>query len=784
LDSTNLKMMDPRLATCRSLLARLCAPVLKPTPALALLLALALALSLALAHTRPAAAAGPKFWDWPESRSFDEVVLNGAGIDTLGGLTAGPGVTVHAVSGPEVVWRVVPDGRGGWYLGTGHAGEIHHVDAGGQARLVARLESTEVFSLVVLPGGDLLAGGGPDGRLSRVTAEGEVTEVGRIDGSYIWAMVVAEKSGVVWLAAGTPASIHRFAWRDGTLEKVAALPAQNAMDLAFDSRQRLLVVTQGPGLVYRLETGAGTAPYLLGDIAQDEARRLLRGPWGVIHVLGLANGADVMTSAAEGDSEGAAAVLSLATAGTGASSSAPAAALYRLRDDDALERIWAGDRDLMTAAWSERWGWLGAGTLGVGQGEGDEAPPGSSAGGDARAVVHRLTGAWGMRPLTSWPGGDALDLTTQGPDGGFVLAQAHPAALVVGTANAGPATAVSPPLDGGLAVVWGRLRWEGVAGEGSPRWSVRGGRRAQPDESWTDWSGTWTSADHALDLKGCRYLQWRVELPAAGAGERAWRLTGVSISARQPNLPPAIEDFRLEQLRGVKLGGLTAGESIVHQYRSGLRAEFTQQDPPEEGWTEMARSDPGRAVRVVTWRAVDPNGDRLEFRLECRREGERSWRPATAAGGGQDALTGTLGSWDTSSLPDGRYELRLVASDHPDNPGGTAARSEKTIGPVNVDNLPPRLEQLEARAVAGGLSVSLRAIDVSSPLAGARLILPDGGPERLDPRDGICDGPEESFAVVVPWPRASRPEGPRPWRLRVEVRDLAGNVAGGEVVVP
>jgi len=128
--------------------------------------------------------------------------------------------------------------------------------------------------------------------------------------------------------------------------------------------------------------------------------------------------------------------------------------------------------------------------------------------------------------------------------------------------------------------------------------------------------------------------------------------------------------------------------------------------------------------------------------------------------------------------------LRLVASDQPDNPGGTAAESERTLGPVTVDNLPPRLEGVEAQAVDGGLTLRLRATDASGPLAGARLILPDGKAERLEPRDGICDSANESFESIVPWPRASRPGGVRPWRLRVEVRDLAGNVAGAEVVVP
>lgn len=757
-------------------------------------------LALASGLAAPARAGGPRYWDWPEGRSFAEVTLAGAGFDTLGGLTAGPAVTVQALSGPEVVWRVAADGRGGWYLGTGHGGEIHHVAADGKTRLVARLESTEVFSLVVLPGGDLLAGGGPDGRLSRVTAAGDVTEVGRIDGSYVWAMTLQEKAGVVWLATGAPAAVYRYRWREGKLEKVVTLPAQNTMDVAFDDRQRLLAVTQGPGLVYRVAGESGAVPLLIGEIAQDEARRLLRGPQGAFHVLGLSNGADALASGG-GEESGGAATPSPSAAG-GAKAAAPAVALYRLgvdgRGHEVLSRVWAGDRDLMTAVWSPRWGWLGAGTLGTGAAEtgpgGADRPaaPGADRA-ESSAVVYRLTLPWGARPLTAWEGGDVLDLlavdggraTAEGASDVLAAAQAHPAALVLlGAGTADRFTAVSPPLDGGPGVTWGRLRWEGVEGEGAPRWSVRGGRRAQPDETWTSWSDTWTDRDHALPVENCQYLQWRVDLPRGESGRRAWRVTGVSVSATQANLPPVIEDFRLEQLRGIKLGGLNGGESIVHEYRSGLRAEFTTQDAPADGWAAPDRVDPGRAVRVVTWRASDPNGDRLEFRLECRRVGEADWRPAAAPGEKHEVLTGSLGSWDTSLLPDGRYELRLVASDRPDNPGAEG-RSVRELGPLTVDNTPPELTGLESGLTdkGAGMFIRLRAQDAASPLAGARLVMPDGTAQRLDPRDGVCDSSAESFDATVPIRRASVPDSAGPLRVRVEVRDLAGNTAGLEAVV-
>ncbi|MBK8166559.1 MAG: hypothetical protein IPK64_11470 [bacterium] len=753
-----------------------------------------LALGLACLAVTSAAAAGPRYWDWPEGRAFDEATFESAGIDTLGGLTVGPLVEVRTVSGPEVTWRVVSDGRGGWYLGTGHAGGIHHVAGDGAVRIVAHLESTEVFSLAVLPGGDLLAGGGPDGRLARVTVAGDVTEVGRIDGGYVWGIALQEQDGAAWLATGSPAAVYRYRWRDGSLEQITTLPAQNAMDIAVDAdRGRVLVATQGPGLVYSLEPG-GAGPKLIGDIAQDEARRLLRGAKGTFHVLGLSGASQAF---APGGDAGSGHDPPIANPFTGpeASDNTPTAALYRLEGGDqgreALVPVWAGKRDIMAAAWTERWGWVAAGTLPDAEGTMPTAASAESTT-EPRAVLLRLTPPWGVTALVSWSGGDVLDLAAAAGgtrDGeALAIAQAHPAALVLARPlpSGDNGVVTGPPLDGGPGVVWGRLRWEGVAGQGQPRWSVRGGERAQPDASWSAWSRPWNDADRELESDLGRYLQWRVELPPAGRGERAWRVTGISVSARQPNRAPVIEEFRLEQLRGVKMGGFMAGESIIHQYRSGLRAEFTTQQGAEENWPGSDRADPGRAVRVFTWRASDPNGDRLDFRLECRAEGESDWRPASAPGEAGGTVTGNVGSWDTSVLADGRYELRLVASDAPDNPRGERAVATRELGPLLVDNTPPRVEVIETGARDDGrtIHVKLRAADAVSPLAAARLVLADGTAERLDPVDGVCDSGTETFVATVERLRAAGPDGTSPVRLRLEVRDLAGNTGTVEAVVP
>lgn len=713
-------------------------------------------------------AAGPIFWDWPADRAFSEMQLDGAALNRDGLLVAGlVGQTVGPV-GPEVFWRIIPDGKGGYFTGTGHAGEIHHTTAKDKSRLVARLEGTEVFSLLVLKGGDLLAGCGPEGQLYRIGQDGQVTLLGSVPGGYIWAMVPEPASDTVWLSAGSPAAVYRFDPRAGSLEKAVDLPAQNALDLTFDAQGRLLVATQGPGLIYRLETSRPQEPRLLFETAQDEARQFIAGPEGRLFVLALnTDGAGQQGGVMpQGEAQAAPppSLFSLMMEGNGPE--IPRAALYRLDDDGLVVPWWSGGVDLMIAAWSPRWGWLGGGPLADDSGQ---------------TVLHGLTIPAGSHPVAGWLGGDILDiLVTDGRSGDeeIIVCQAHPGSVTVLSSDGkSPRHALSPPLDGGMPVKWGRLNWTTDGGQGKLKWSVRGGNRSEPDDSWTSWSDTWSGQNQDLPVEASRFLQWRVEFPATRSDDPVG-LTSVSVSAWQDNLPPLITAFNQEYLRDIHLGMMNNhSDNITQTFRSGLKAEFSKSSTADH-LADPERSAVGRSVRVFSWAGADPNGDRVVWELAYRSNQDQAWREILS---GRSEM---LGSWDTSEVPDGRYFLRLTASDLPDNPGHLAIETSRILGPVTVDNTGPEISGFKVESHTDGVLLSLTAKDSGGVLAGARLRLPDGSTERLDPIDGIIDSPTEKFSAKIAWPRQGMSAGTVPWRFRVEVRDMGGNVSVAEGEAP
>jgi hypothetical protein len=709
-------------------------------------------------------AAGPVYWDWPADRPFDELDLTGTALDEGGHLVAGLTSRQLGPEGPEVCWTAVPDGDGGFWTGTGHGGEIHHVDGDGKSRLLARLDGTEIFALLRLPGGDLLAGCGPEGHLFRVAPDGTSRIVGTVAGGYVWALSRDGKSGAVWVAAGSPAALYRYQPERDEFDLVVELEAQNALDVMARPDGEVLVATQGPGLVFRVVDARARLIY---ETAQDEARQFIVGPEDQVFLLALRNAEeapDNKTRVAGITSAPPPALLALL--GGEPEAETPAAALYRLGQDDRVTQEWSGKDELLTAAWSPRWGWLAGGPL-------DED--------ESHASLQRLTPPHGSHVVARWTGGDVLQILVGG-DGPEPLAvcQAHQGALVaLGDDGRAPREALSPPLDGGGLVRWGRLSWQGEVPRGDLKWSVRAGNRSQPDETWTDWSGTWKDQDHAVDLPPSRFLQWRVEFPAGNKAGGA-RITGISVSAWQDNLPPVIAEFQLEHLKDIQIGGLlNGGENVTQRFRSGLQAEFSR-GVTKDPWAGPVRGALGRTARIFTWQGSDPNGDRLAYRLAYRHRGSGTWRPISTSRPDVYETGETLLGWDTAEIPDGIYQVRLTASDHPDNPADLAHEVHRILGPVVVDNTGPEIDDFEVKATDGGFRLRAKVRDAVSPVAGARIFLPDGSVERLDPRDRICDSLREEFAAEVAWPRDDADPGVAPWRVRLEVRDLAGNLRAVE----
>jgi hypothetical protein len=146
-----------------------------------------------------------------------------------------------------------------------------------------------------------------------------------------------------------------------------------------------------------------------------------------------------------------------------------------------------------------------------------------------------------------------------------------------------------------------------------------------------------------------------------------------------------------------------------------------------------------RGLQTIGWKADDPDADRLQFSLHYRREGEDTWRLL------RDQLTETLFVWDTTSVPDGRYLVRITATDAPSNTPDRVMTGDRESGAIDVDNTPPVIS-----ATVTGARVAIRVTDAHSGVHRVDYSLGGQSWQALRPLDGLADSREEQFELTLP----------------------------------
>jgi hypothetical protein len=286
---------------------------------------------------------------------------------------------------------------------------------------------------------------------------------------------------------------------------------------------------------------------------------------------------------------------------------------------------------------------------------------------------------------------------------------------------------------------------------------TRSGNSDPPDTTWSDWESLESDDDGGrVRSPGARYLQWRATLSGTDA-----KLDGVEIAWREQNLAPRVDELTIApQGLNFREGDLLPrSESVTQSLTGGQKVEYSVSLPSNKAIRELPVW--ARGLRTLTWKAGDPNGDALKYRIEIKNEDAGNWVEI-----GKD-LEATLFSWNTNTIPDGRYRLRVTASDA----GANALGEERTGGAVSevftVDNTPPEVTTLTAT----GDRIQGEAADATSPLWRFEVAVDDGDWRTLAPEGGLADRRRMRFAATLP--------GVKPGEHLASVRavDLAGNSA-------
>jgi hypothetical protein len=132
-------------------------------------------------------------------------------------------------------------------------------------------------------------------------------------------------------------------------------------------------------------------------------------------------------------------------------------------------------------------------------------------------------------------------------------------------------------------------------------------------------------------------------------------------------------------------------------------------------------------------------------------------------------------AWDTSTVPNGRYVLKVLATDSPGNPESLALSGEKESLPFEVDNTPPAVTATLVQRAP--LRIRAQVKDDNSLIRKAEYSVDGGRWQEVHPLDGINDAQEETYEFS--------PElAAGPHVIVVRATDLLGNVASARVEIP
>lgn len=696
----------------------------------------------------PLLAETTRFWRQEKYEEFSRGRARGVALRSDGELVLAPRFIQRADAGLEFLWAVVRDPAGNLYVGGGSPARVVRIDAQGKTSTFFESKELEVHALAFDAAGTLWVATSPDGKIYKVAPSGQAQEFFNPKRKYIWDLAL-DPAGNLFVATGEKGEIFRVA-PDGTGKTFFSSAETHVRVLAWDAAGNLLAGTEPNGRIIRI--GPGGEGFVLYEAARKEVTALAYDPQGNLFVAAIGQkapptipgvtpipsqpptattivtpqGVTTQIMPQPGMQMAPTARLALLTAG--------GSSIYRIAPNGYPEEWWSSETELVYALAFDKEGTLLAGT-------GNEG---------------KLLAIASPNLFTNLVKSSAGQVTG--------LLRTSDGAVLAVAANPGKVYALGPELetegsfesevfDAKLFSTWGRIRWQSRSNPavGSIKLYTRSGNTSDPEKNWSLWPAPYTNPDgEPVTNPPARFLQWKAVLTASDA--RTPSLASVSVAYLRRNVAPEVDKIIVQppgvRVRGIQMIPQQAEQAqlelpppSVRQVPGAPRIVSVPQPPqrielPPQGVTE-------KGARSVIWSTTDENDDELEFNLYYRGEAESRWKLL------KGKLREKFYTWDAETLPDGGYYLKVVASDAPSNPAELASTGENTSDRFEIDNTPPRVDELIAQAQSRAAEIRFTARDSFSPIKKAEYSLDAAPWQQIFPTTGSTDAPIESYLVKL-----------------------------------
>lgn len=733
-----------------------------------------------------------RFWRQSSFEEFDRGTAKGVALRSDGLLMLAPKLTEAEDPNAAYLWTLRADGKGNLYAGGGTNAKVVKYDAAGKTTTVFESQEIAAQALAVDAAGNLYVGTSPDGKVYKVTAAGEKSTFFEPKTKYIWDLAVGS-DGTLYVATGDKGGLYAVG-ADEKGELIYSSEETHMRSLAFDGKGNLLIGTDPSGLILRLEpaTGGQARPakagkaaaaatakaemraFVVYETARKEVTSLVTDASG--NLFAAAMGLKARTPTALPPTPVTPTPTPVQPGQTGQTPTtqtqrpptqappffltAGGSAVYRIGPDGEPKELWSSNTELVYA-------------LGIG-------PDGKlvlGTGNDGRVV--RLEGPNLFARVAKTSAAQVTGIAA-GPGGKMFLCTANPGkVLTLGPETEAEGTFESQVYDARTFSEWGRLTWWGENGatDGAVALFARSGNTSNAEKNWSAWAGPFAGGmSEPVGSPAARFVQWKAVLTNKRGA--APTISWVSLAYLPRNVAPEIERIAMQE-PGVRAQGFQpqtsgGGQQQPVQLRPPTRAPIgAGQGPRPQGSGGLPQGFRAKGWQAVLWSARDENDDELTFAIYFRGEGEKNWKLL------KDEIAQPFYSWDTTTLPDGAYTLKIEASDAATNPPDAALKGWLESERFEVDNTPPQISGLSAtpEGVAGAVRVKFAAMDATSVIERAEYSV-DGGEWRMVyPAGRLSDARTEQFDFVV------RGMGAGEHTVAVRVFDAFENTASAKVTI-
>jgi hypothetical protein len=619
---------------------------------------------------------------------------------------------------------------------------------------------------------NLYVGTSPDGKIYKVTPDGRKSVFFEPKMKYIWALAV-DAQGTLFAGTGDTGEIFAIT-PDGNGQLFYQSDERHARSLAFDSKGNLLAGTDPDGLILRIEpmrTTAGDAPqagqaFVIYETNKKEVTSLIADAAGNIYaasigekqrqtpvvpalnavltpqpsapVVAQLNSTTLTSQAQSPQSFTAAAPFSFFPSTTGGSE------VVKISAEGSPETLWTSREDLVFSMSLETNGNI---LLGTGN----------------KGTIVELEKNRDYAKVASTAAAQVTSLIA-GRDGRILVGTANPGKVfTLGPGYESEGSFESDTFDAKIFSRWGRITWMGDgnrAAAANVAFYVRSGNTSSPEKNWSAWAGPYKNGSgESVTCPPARFVQWKavfLDSNKPSSPETSARVSWVDIAYQPDNVAPVLDEV-IVQDPGIRVQGFAAAPGgpaapaaaqLRMPQRPGVQpfpnfgvvtdsqARSNRNDVPPQGFAE-------KGYASVLWSAHDDNDDDLIFAVYYRGEAENTWHLL------KDKLTQRFYSWDSTTMPDGAYYLKIAVSDLPSNPPAQALTDERVSDRFEIANTPPRIENLRADAGGDPIKVSFDAISPSVAIAHAQYSVDAGDWLTVFPVGILSDAPKETYQVQL-----------------------------------